>query len=264
MKYVLLLLCGLLFYPASPRAQENFCGIVNTAFKASETLTLKVFYNLGSVYVGAGEATFTTTLEKYNGRDAYHVVGDGKTYRSYDWFFKVRDRYESYIDTATMLPMRFIRNINEGGYKKYNNVVFNRETNIATSTLGNFKVPACIQDVISSIYYARNIDFNKYKPGDKIPFSMFLDDEVFDIYIRYMGKENVETRYGTFRAIKFKPLLIKGTIFEGGEKMTVWVSDDGNKIPLRVDSPISVGSIKVDMISFTNLRWALTSLVKKR
>ncbi|WP_341841644.1 DUF3108 domain-containing protein [Chitinophaga caseinilytica] len=264
MKYVLLLLCGLLFYPASPRAQENFCGTVNTAFKASETLTLKVFYNLGSVYVGAGEATFTTTLEKYNGRDAYHVVGDGKTYRSYDWFFKVRDRYESYIDTATMLPMRFIRNINEGGYKKYNNVVFNRETNIATSTLGNFKVPACIQDVISSIYYARNIDFNKYKPGDKIPFSMFLDDEVFDIYIRYMGKEQVETRYGTFRAIKFKPLLIKGTIFEGGEKMTVWVSDDGNKIPLRVDSPISVGSIKVDMISFTNLRWALTSLVKKR
>ncbi|WP_126244238.1 DUF3108 domain-containing protein [Chitinophaga rhizosphaerae] len=264
MKYVLLLLCGLLFYPASPKAQENFCGVVNTAFKASETLTLKVFYNLGSVFVGAGEATFTTTLEKYNGKDAYHVVGDGKTYRSYDWFFKVRDRYESYIDTATLLPMRFIRNINEGGYKKYNNVVFNRETNTATSTLGNFKVPACIQDVISSIYYARNIDFNKYKPGDKIPFSMFLDDEVFDIYIRYMGKEQVETRYGTFRAIKFKPLLIKGTIFEGGEKMTVWVSDDGNKIPLRVDSPISVGSIKVDMISFSNLRWALTSLVKKR
>ncbi len=170
------------------------------------------------MYVGAGEATFNTSLVKYNGRDAYHVVGDGKTYRSYDWFFKVRDRYESYIDTASMLPMRFIRNINEGGYKKYNNVGFNRDNNTATSTTGNFKVPACIQDVISSIYYARNIDFNKYKPGDKIPFSMFLDDEVFDIYIRYMGKEQIETRYGTFRAIKFKPLLIKGTIFEGARK----------------------------------------------
>ncbi|WP_341834465.1 DUF3108 domain-containing protein [Chitinophaga pollutisoli] len=264
MKYVLLLLCGLLLYPASPKAQDKFCGIVNTSFKAGESLTLKVFYNLGSMYVGAGEATFNTTLVKYNGKDAYHVVGDGKTYRSYDWFFKVRDRYESYIDTATLLPIRFIRNINEGGYKKYNNVGFNRDNSTATSTNGTFKVPACIQDVISSIYYARNIDFNKYKPGDKIPFSMFLDDEVFDIYIRYIGKEQVETRYGTFRAIKFKPLLIKGTIFEGGEKMTVWVSDDANKIPLRVDSPISVGSIKVDMISFSNLRWALSSLVKKR
>ena len=93
---------------------------------------------------------------------------------------------------------------------------------------------------------------------------MFLDDEVYNIYIRYMGKEQVSTRYGTFRAIKFKPLLIKGTIFEGGEQMTVWVSDDGNKIPLRVDSPISVGSIKVDMINYSNLRHALSSLVRKR
>ncbi|WP_109699761.1 DUF3108 domain-containing protein [Chitinophaga deserti] len=263
MKYFLLLLCGLAISTASD-AQNNFCGIVNTSFRAGESITLKVFYNLGNVFVGAGEATFNCSLVKYNNRDAYHVVGDGKTYRSYDWFFKVRDRYESYIDTATLLPMRFIRNINEGGYKKYNNVGFNRENSTAVSTTGTFKVPACIQDVISSIYYARNIDFNKYKPGDKIPFSMFLDDEVFDIYIRYIGKEEVDTRYGKFRAIKFKPLLIKGTIFEGGEKMTVWVSDDANKIPLRVDSPISVGSIKVDMISFSNLRWALSSLIKKR
>ncbi|MEK0750762.1 DUF3108 domain-containing protein, partial [Mycobacterium ulcerans] len=97
-------------------------------------------------------------------------------------------------------------------------------------------MPDCVQDVLSAIYYARNIDYDRYKPGDKIPFSLFLDDEVYDIYIRYLGKEQVNTRYGTFNAIKFKPLLIKGTIFEGGEQMTVWVSDDHNKVPLRVDS----------------------------
>ncbi|MGX5818587.1 DUF3108 domain-containing protein [Chitinophaga lutea] len=263
MRFYILILCGLIL-TGSAAAQDQFCGTVNTSFKAGETLTLKVFYNLGKMFVGAGEATFNTRLEKYAGKDAYHVIGEGKTYRTYDWFFKVRDKYESYIDTATMLPIRFIRNVSEGGYTIYNNVGFNRETNQATSTNGTFKVPHCIQDVISAIYYARNIDFSKYKPGDKIPFSMFLDDEVYDIYIRYIGKENVDTRYGTFRAIKFKPLLIKGTIFQGGEQMTVWVSDDGNKIPLRVDSPISVGSIKVDMISYGNLRHPLTSLVKKR
>ncbi len=93
---------------------------------------------------------------------------------------------------------------------------------------------------------------------------MFLDDQVYDIYIRYMGKEEVSTRFGKFRAIKFKPLLIKGTIFEGGEKMTVWVSDDANKVPLRVDSPISVGSIKVDMVDYKNLRYDFTSLLDKR
>lgn len=263
MRYFLLLLIALTT-AGTVSAQDNFCGITNTAFKAGESLTLKVFYNLGSVFVGAGEANFTCNLEKYNGRDVYHVVGDGKTFRTYDWVFKVRDKYESYIDTATMMPLRFIRNVNEGGYKIYNNVGFNRDNNTATSTKGTFKVPACIQDVISAIYYARNIDFNKHKPGDKIPFAMFLDDEVYNIYVRYIGKEEVDTRFGKFRAIKFKPLLIKGTIFEGGEQMTVWVSDDGNKIPLRIDSPISVGSIKVDMVGYSNLRYALSSLIKKR
>jgi hypothetical protein len=102
------------------------------------------------------------------------------------------------------------------------------------------------------MYYARNIDFNKLSPGDKIPFNMFLDNQVYPLYIRYIGKEVIKTKYGKFRAIKFKPLLLKGSIFAGGEKMTVWVSDDANHIPVRVESPISVGSVKVDMMDFAD------------
>jgi hypothetical protein len=102
------------------------------------------------------------------------------------------------------------------------------------------------------------------QPGDKIPFSMFLDDQVYSLYIRYVGKEIIKTKYGKFRAIKIKPLLIKGTIFEGGEKMTVWVSDDANHIPVRVESPISVGSVKVDMMDFRNRRAPLSSLISLR
>ena len=127
-----------------------------------------------------------------------------------------------------------------------------------------YKVPECVQDVLSAIFYARNINFDQYKKDDKIQFSMFLDNEIYEMYIRYLGKETVKTRYGKFKAIKFKPLLIKGTIFEGGEKMTVWVSDDGNRIPVRIESPISVGSIKVDMIYNRNLRHQLTSLISLR
>jgi hypothetical protein len=93
---------------------------------------------------------------------------------------------------------------------------------------------------------------------------MFLDKEVFEMYIRYIGKETIKTKYGKFKAIKFKPLLVKGTIFEGGEKMTVWVSDDANHIPVRIESPISVGSVKVDMISRNNLRHPLSSLISVR
>ena len=93
---------------------------------------------------------------------------------------------------------------------------------------------------------------------------MFLDNETYNLYIRYLGKETIKTKYGKFRAIKFKPLLVKGTMFEGGEKMTVWVSDDANHLPLRVESAISVGSVKVDMMGYKNLRYPLTSLVSVR
>jgi len=243
---------------------DVFCKLKNTAFLGGESVTMKVFYNAAGMFLGAGEATFTTTIEKFNGKTTYHCVGEGKSYPFFDNFFKVRDRYESYIDTATMQPIKFIRNVDEGGYKIYNNVTFNHNAGTAVTTNGVFKIPNCIQDVVSAIYYARNIDFNKYKTGDKIPFDMFLDDEVFHIYIRYLGKEIVKTRYGKFRAIKFKPLLIKGTIFEGGEKMNAWISDDPNHLLLRVESPIAVGSIKIDMYGYKNLRYPLKSLISLR
>ena len=118
---------------------------------------------------------------------------------------------------------------------------------------GVYKVPRMYTRCCKLMYYARNIDFNKYKVGDKIPFNMFLDNEVYNMYLRYMGKETIKTRYGKFRTIKFKPLLVKGTLFEGGEKMTVYVSDDANKVPLRIESPLLVGSVKVDLMSYQNL-----------
>lgn len=242
-------------------AGDEFCGIRNRSFVQGEYLNYKVFYTLAGVYIAAGEANFNVALERLNNKPVYHVIGDGKTFSFYDNFFRVRDKYETYIDTSTMQPLKFIRNVDEGGYKKNENVTFNRTTNTAITNAGVFKVPDCIQDVVSAIYYSRNIDFNKYKKDDKIPFSMFLDNEVYNLYIRYLGKETIRTKYGKFRAIKFKPLLVKGTIFEGGEKMTVWVSDDANHIPLRVESPISVGSIKVDMMNYRNLRYPLSSLI---
>jgi hypothetical protein len=216
------------------------------------------------MYVGAGEATFTTNLERFNGKPVYHCVASGTTYSFFDNFFRVRDKYESYIDTATMLPVKFIRNVDEDGYKIYNNVTFNHKAGTAITTNGVFKISSCIQDVISSTYYARNIDFSKFRKGDKIPFDMFLDDEIYHLYLKYEGKENIKTKYGKFRAIKFKPLLIKGSIFEGGEKMTVWVSDDANRLLLRAESPIAVGSIKVDMMGYKNLRYPLKSLISFR
>lgn len=261
-KFVLLLgiliFCG--FKPAGPG--DELCILRNTAFNAGEQFQLTVYYSVAGIYVNAGTAQISTSLTHFDNRPVYHVACEGKSNSSYDWVFKVRDNYETYIDTATMQPLKFIRKIHEGSYKRQENIVFNKQTNTAVTNKGVFKVPACVQDVVSAVFNARSIDFSKYKVNDKIPFEMFLSDELYHLYIRYLGKETIKTRYGTFHAIKFKPLLIKGEIFKGGEKMTVWVSDDQNHIPLRVQSPIAVGSIKVDLTGYKNLRYPLSAQIK--
>jgi hypothetical protein len=256
---------SLLFAVSLPlRGNDEFCGIRNTTFLSGESITYKAYYAVAEVYFAGGEAVLSVKKEELNGNGVYHITGTGKSNSFLDHIFKVRDKYQSYIDTGTLRPYKFIRDIHEGGFKKFQNVDFITSANTAVTAAGVFSVPPCVQDVLSSIFYARNIDFNKYHEEDKIPFFMFLDDQVYNMYIRYMGKETIKTRYGTFRAIKFRPLLLKGTIFQGGEKMTVWVSDDANHIPLRVESPISVGKIYADMVEFQNLRYPLSSLVSKR
>ena len=231
----------------SVSGQNDFCSARNTSFRDGEKLTFRVYYNMGFVWITAGNADFTTRGEEIDGHKVYHITGDGKTAKSYEWFYKVNDEYETYIDRETMLPERFVRNVNEGGFKINQDVAFHHNKD----------------EAISAIFYARNIDYYKYRPGDKIPFNMFLDDKLYSLYIKYVGKEDIHTKMGRYHAIKIVPLLIEGTIFEGGEKMTVWVSDDENHLPLRVDSPILVGSIKVDLISYDNLRNPFSSMISK-
>jgi len=254
----------LLIFTANAFAQVDFCNARNISFQEGEKLFFKAYYNVGFIWVYAGDATFNITRQEMNGHKTYHIIGDGKTVKSYEWAYKVRDRYETYVDEETLLPVKFVRNVNEGGIKIFNDVNFYHSAGKAVSTNGTFSIPKCTQDVLSSIYYARNIDFNRYKPGDKIPFSMFLDDKVYSLYIRYLGKEKITTKYGTFNAIKIAPLLIQGTIFKGGEKMVIWVSDDNNHLPLRVDSPILIGSVKVDLMGFENLKNPPVSMLSQK
>ncbi|MEI9945654.1 MAG: DUF3108 domain-containing protein [Chitinophagaceae bacterium] len=252
------------FTTKTEKPYEEACSLKNTAFKAGEKVTYTVYYAVAGIYVNAGTAIFTNTLETLNNKPVYHIVGEGNTNSSYDFLYKVRDKYETYIDTGNLQTLKFVRNVNEGGYKKYQNVTFNKTANTAVTNDGLFKVPVCVQDVVSAVFYARNIDFSKLRVDDKITFSMFLDNEVYEMYIRYLGKETIKTKYGKFNTIKFKPLLIKGSIFDGGEKMVVWVTDDENHIPVRIESPIVVGKVKIDMMNYENIRYPLTSLVRRR
>ena len=251
-KYRLIGLLGVLCFCTA--AYGDFCSLKNTSSSHNEKLVYKIYYTLAGAYVGAGEVVFINQLEQFQRKPVWHITSAGRTFNSYDWFYKVRDTYETYIDTQTMLPVKFVRNVNEAGKHIYNSVLFNHTQGNAVSTNGVFKITSCVQDVLSVIYNARNIDFNQYKPGQKIPVNLFLDDEEHPVYVRYLGKEILTTRYGKYKTIKFRPLLIEGTIFKGGEKMEVWVTDDANKLPVLVNTPILVGSIKAYLAQTAGLR----------
>ena len=256
------ILLTLVSSPLFSTAQAQ-CLAANTSFQEGEKLTFKVFYNMSFVWINAGSAQFTTSVEDLANRKAYHITGIGKTASSFEWFYKVMDTYESYIDRQTMLPMRFVRHVNEGGMKFINDVKFDHRNKQATTDNKAFAIPDCTQDVLSAMYFARNINYNGHKPGDKISFDMFLDNQVYNLYVKYLGKEQITTKMGTFNAIKIVPLLIKGTIFKGGEKMTIWLSDDANHIPVRVESPILIGSVKIDLMEYSNLRNPLSGMISK-
>lgn len=257
----------LLFILSSPiiyadQHPSDTCDPKNKSFKTGEKISYKIAFKWGALWLSAGEASFTLEDAKYNNKDVFHAIGFGQTFKSYDWFFKVRDKYESYIDKETMLPYKFVRDVNEGDYSFYQNVTFKHQDHKATSLKGTFDIPNCTQDVLSAIYFSRCIDWSKYKVNDTVPITIFLDDIVYPLYIRYLGKEKVTVKSGTYNCVKFKPLLIDGTIFKGGEKMTVYVTDDANKIPVLVTSPILIGEIRAELTTTSGLTNALSSKIK--
>lgn len=243
-------------------AQIN-CGISNTTFQSGEALSYVVNYNWGAIWMTTAEVAFAVHNIDLLGRKLYHFIGEGGTYPKYDWFYKVRDKYEAYADTVTLTPYRFMREVNEGGTHAHDDYVFNRKKNkifIAEqrgkkTSYDSLPLSNCTNDVITSIFYARCLDFSKYQPNDTIPISFVLDGEIFNSYIRYVGKEIIYNELlGDVRCIKFKPKLVEGTIFKGGEGMTVWVTDDKNKMPIYVETPIIVGTIKVKLNKYKGLK----------
>jgi hypothetical protein len=246
-----------------PKQSKEICSQTNTAFNTGEKITYSIFYNVIGLYVNAGDAQFTVTPSKWEGEPALALTATGNSNRRYDWIFKVRDKYESIVDTKSLLPYFFSRSINEGSFHQKQTLSFNQKVNEVTTQKGeSFKTADCTFDVISIIYAARNLDFKNLQVNEKVYQSFFLDKELFPSYFKYLGKEVVQTKFGKFKAIKIAPLLVKGTMFEGGERMTIWVTDDDNHIPIRIETPIIIGSIKVDMKSYEGLRHPLTAMIE--
>ncbi|MCW3071767.1 MAG: hypothetical protein JWO44_1657 [Bacteroidetes bacterium] len=267
------LTCFLLVAVLFASAQTS-CPVNNHTFRDSEMFSYKIYYNWGAIWMAAGEASFSAVKTELNGQPVYHFIGLGSTYEKYNWFYKVNDRYESYADTLTLKPLRFKRDAREGGNYTYDDYVFNhRKKKVYTASkrnsnptmLDSLSITSCTNDVLTAIYFVRCIDFSSYKIKDTIPVTFVLDGEVFPSYVRYLGTEVIHSELlGDVRCIKFRPKLIAGTLFKGGEGMTVWVTDDQNRMPVYVETPIIVGTIKVQLLNYSGLRNKLDCLVQKK
>jgi hypothetical protein len=258
----------------------NFCLIGQTRvpdqipFKDGEQLNYDAYYNLNKLWVPAGKVRFEVTDSVYNGKNCFMLDGKGKSLKTYDYFFKVRDRYTSIVDQKTLEPQRFVRQVNEGGFSMYYDYKFDNEKHQAVvqtdkkdpSKKQTIAFPINTYDVITAVYYARTLDFSDMKINDTIPLQMMIDKQIYDsVYIRYTGKAQIEGGDGKlYNCIKFRPLLIEGTMFEDGEYMEVFVTDDKNHIPIYIEAQIIVGSVRAYITSYKNVKYPLTSIVTKK
>jgi len=253
MKVKILLFTLIILFSSSRvvAGQKTLRTVKNEAFNRGEVLKFRIHYG----FLDAGEAILEVKKEvrTFAGRDCYHVIGTGRTLGAFDWFFKVRDRYESVIDQQGMMPWLFIRRVNEGGYKINQNVSFNHYKDSATSEKATIAIPEYTQDLVSAFYYARTLNFTNAKEGDQFEITGYLDDAIIPLNLKFLGREEVKTKKGTFRCIKLRPMLQEGRVFKEQEDMTVWVSDDKNRIPIRVQTNILIGSIKMDLTDYENL-----------
>ena len=245
-----------------PAKTSDYCRVNNNTFQDGERLTYKIYYNINFIWIGAGTVTFE--IDRRGNR--FHAEAIGKTYGGYDWIFKVRDTFQSVLDANTLLPLESTRIVNEGSYTKYDHVTYMRNSRLATSVMGKTRQSAeskvlsidqCVHDILSTMYAFRNTPIESLASRSRYELDMLLDRHNYPITLTYKGTED-ETKIkgvGSLDTYVFEPKLIAGNVFKEESGMKIWVSRDGNKVPLMIESPISVGKIKAILIDHKNLRY---------
>jgi hypothetical protein len=242
------------------RQKYKYRKVENTAFHANEKLRYRVTYG----FVDAGEATLEVAKHPYkiNGREALHIKAVGRTLGAFNLFYKVHDVYETYLDEEAIVPLKFKRDVNEGGYEIKQEYNFYHNNKVVYNKGKRFVVPENIQDMISAFYYARLLNLENAKVGQIFKFSIFLDNTIYPLKIKYLGKETIRVRKGKFNCLKFVPIMEKGRYFKSEQDVQFWVSDDANKVPVLVKAKIPVGTVKMHLVEWSGLGTELVKVKK--
>ncbi|MGE5683252.1 MAG: DUF3108 domain-containing protein [Bacillota bacterium] len=243
-------------FSANANADAEFRRIPNPAFKVGEKLTFDVKYG----FVKAGVATMEVPrTKKISGRDVYQVTFQVMSVPSFDWFYKVRDRYETYLDMEGLFPWRFEQHIREGGYSRDFSAFFDHRKGKARTSGGEYNIPKYVNDIVSAFYLARTFDFSKMKPGNRVHLENFYDDKVYPLDVVYHGREKVSVSAGTFNCIIVEPLVQEGGLFKSEGNILVWLTDDQLRIPVKVKTKVVVGSIDAELTAYEGLAGSLSS-----
>ena len=231
------------------------------AFEVGEWFKFRIHYGI----VNAGYATLEVKDDMRAGKRVFHAIGRGYTTGMTKLFFKVEDNYESFFDRETGHPVQYVRKINEGGYKKNEEGFFNDKANkvlvkdFKNKTEKNYDTTEHIQDILSTFYYLRNYPtIDKLKVGEAVAIDMFFDGEVTRFRLKYLGNENLDTKFGIVPCMIFRPYVQAGRVFKEQESLTVWISNDDNKMPISIKASLSVGSLKADLDGFKGLKYPFT------
>jgi len=247
--FSLIFSCNLIF------GQNNSANSI-TRFENGEVLEYRLHYGI----FNTSYASLKLNNVELDNKSVYHAAGYGKTTGLARLFFKVEDYYDSYFDTSTINPLFFKRNIDEGGYTKNLEIVFDQEkqlayiNNIKEQKRTEIKTEPNSQDLISSLYYLRKFfQTEKIKENEFFNINMFYDSKNRFFELQYLGKEVIRTRFGKIECLKFKPTTKRSRIFRGEGSITIWLSNDQNRIPVRIQADLLIGSIKADLNNFDGL-----------
>jgi hypothetical protein len=228
-------------------------------FQAGEVLEYKLKYG----FITAAEATIKVTDSdlKFDGKPTYKLHVDAHTSGTFDVFYKIRDRYDSYIDKVTLTPYFYQENIREGGYRREDKARFTQSTRKVVSNRGTFTgTTNQTFDLVSAYYFARSLDISKMKIGDEFALNYFLGDEINQLKIEYIGKEVVKSKLGKIRCLKFSPSIQPGRIFRKDSRLYLWITDDGNRVPVKAQVEILVGAVTMEIKSAKGLKYPLATI----
>lgn len=229
----------------------------NNAFTYGEELKYRVHYGwINAASVSIKVAHKPTMVD---GRETYRISAYGKTYKSFDWAFKVRDNFVSYVDVEGLAPLKYYKKVQEDNYKDEDLVFYDHDKKWLKGSQKSMTMPAYVQDIISGTFYARTIDFENAYSGQSFPIDIYLDQTIYNLKFKYLGKEVIKTDLGKMECYKLRPQLVVDRVFKDEDDMTIWISADENKIPVRVQAAIYVGSVKVDLTSTKGLKNPFTS-----